>query len=754
MKKNKLIYVLVTSIALTLTASLSSCANGENVKWAYTKEDMSEFIKMEAFQTNNSDGTITFSADTNIEIFDGNINNDDVIAFNQEKVEEELKNSGKTYADYSVLKKASLDVVKINNLSDKDGFDITFKGEDTSSNYGMLLYSSVTKANKFVLVSKYEEEEEIEVDPQASYEESYISKIFTWGTGVKLITSIFTNFCTGGMGGIVGNPVAFTSGVMGIFSSLMESITSNDSTIKNVLDKLKDIDKKVDDISKKIDKNSQMLQDEIVRTNANVDKANLNILNVSINEFATNAISPIAKFNRLLEDELGNYYRKIISDPQSIKLELEKDTEFEYYSVPLHEINDNSKYNFEFNIDDFTNAKAFLKENDDIVKSGFVGELEKDIENALNKSINLNSEIKIEDYVKFISSRIYESFIKEYFSTNRSEAQEYRELMIDLAERISGMNGKLSYLDTYLSRLQYMYNFQNEIKPLLRTFCASLLKILDTNTALATEACYYAKYNYEELSNVYKTTRENIQKFYKTNKDLDNSYSFITGTNLTGTFYSCKYEVSYTELGNHPTLHTRFVAYDYEKKENISAVEYGEINLSRHQGISEASHLKMATRWNILKSLDVASSTVDYIHYLASNDAIKSEGIGAADLLLDWKDYNKSCYRILTSVRDERELNSSDSNIVFNCVAKGNPDSEYFRIGEKYNFQGSRDGSCWAGKTFEGKFIDATYGTSLGTQKMASYARYAEDHWYWTTDEFFAFTNDTSNNYFFIIESK
>lgn len=749
MKKKKIIYLLVSSLAITLTASLSSCANGEAKKWAYTKDEMSDFIEMDAIQTNNSDNTITFSADTNVEIFDENIDKDDVIVFDKDKVKEELEKSNKEYADYSTLKKASVEVVSTNTLKEKDGFDITFKG-DQNANYGMLLYSKVTVVDKFTSVSRYEENKSFNKDPQSEFEETYASTKLTWEQGGKLFTSIFTNFATICLGINYGNPITVGSGIMGIVGSIFENCSNKDASIKDVINKLKEVDTKINQLSDKIDKNTQLLQEEIVRVNANVDKANLNILNISMNDFAVNAIAPINKFNRNMEDEIGNYYKDFISKSQTIKLVLEKNSEGVYYSIPLSEINDASKYNFQFEISDFTNAKTFLAANSNIVKNGFVGELEKDIENVLNKTTNLKSEIKKEDYIKFLSSRIIENFNKEYYSTHKDKAQEYRNLMIEYAESISGLNGKVNYLNTYLSRLEYMYNFQAEIKPLIRSFCVNLLKNLDANTALALQACYFAEYNSDELSKLYISTRDLIQKFYTINNEKNDAFSFITGTNLTGHFYKSKYDVDYTNLGNHPELHVNFSSYRVTFENNMFVDTKTTVNFA--QGISESNHLMITTRWNLLKNIGATSSDIDYVHYLSSNNVISSSGVKAVEILISLKIYNLNAERILTNDRQERDLNSEDS-ISLMCVKKGNNNSHYFEVNERYIYRENRNPDCWAGKTFEGKFISATSGTSIGTQKICSWARYAEARWSWTTDEFFAFTADDPFNYYFLVEN-
>ena len=86
MKKNKTTALLMAILTLSFSGSLASCSNKESEKWAYTKDDMTRFISMSAVQKDNADKTITFSADTDVQIFDEQIDQDDVIAFDVNQV--------------------------------------------------------------------------------------------------------------------------------------------------------------------------------------------------------------------------------------------------------------------------------------------------------------------------------------------------------------------------------------------------------------------------------------------------------------------------------------------------------------------------------------------------------------------------------------------------------------------------------------------------------------------------------------------
>ncbi len=753
MKKNKTVALLTVLLALSFSSSLTSCSDKEAEKWAYSKDDMTRFMSMDAVQKDNADKTITFSADTDVPIFDETIDMDDVIAFDVNEVKRELEKSGKDYADYSVLKKASVDVVDVKNLEDQDGFHITFKGEsDSSSDYAMLLHSSVSTSDNYVMVSRFVDKGNTgNKDPQAEFEETYVTKAATWEDGGKFMFDVVTNVAVMIAGGASGNPAAFMSGLFGIVSAVGETCSDKDATIKGVMDLLKETDRKVEELSNKIDRNTQLLQDEIVRVNANVDQANLNTLNLAINDFANNALSPINTFNRNLADALGEYYKDFITKPEKIKLALYKSGDA-YGSTPLFDLTESSEYNFEITLNDFTNAKKFLSSSGNIVKNGFVAELSKDIDSALSSATNIPDGVSKDTLNDFIRSRIIENFTKEYFSANKDKAQTYRNLMIEYAERISGLKGKVSYLSSYLSRLQFMYNFQGEIKSEIRAFCASLLKTLDTNTAFATQACYYAGYDYDELSTVYKSTRELIQNFYQNNVKEEDSYSFITQSALTGGFYQSKYNTSFSNLGNECSLKVTFQTQKVEMKDG--AIVRTDEEISKHSGISESNHLRISTRWNLLrKTGSISDVNEDYIHYLSSNSVIPSEAIEACEFLYSAKLASESSYRILSNNRNERDLNGSDSSLKMKCVGRGNPNGDYFNLDQDYNYRSLQESSCWSGKTFEGSFISASSGSSLGTEKIASWAKYNESHWYWKNDEHWSFTNVDSNNYYFIIES-
>lgn len=744
MKKNKLISLSIASLCVMI---LSSCGNSESRKWNYTKEDMSEFMYLNADLKNNSDNTSTFSSDTDLAIFDENIDGDDVIVFDVDKVKEELEKSNKDYADYSVLKTASVKVTNIKNLDDKDGFDITFNS-GTSTNYGMLLHSSVTTENKYLMVDKYTSNNKQNSDPQSEFEEKYVSGSISWEDGGKFAYNLISNIGMILVGVGTENPTAIAGGIFGILGTITESFSSSGPTMKDIMDQLKETDKKIDELSAKIDRNTQQLADEIVRAEALVDQANLNTLNLAINDFATNSIASINTFNRNFADEVGTYYKEYVKVPQTVKLDLNKNDKGEYVSTPLGEMKATTTCNFSITIDDFKHAKEHLENHSNIVQEGFMDQLNKDVDEVIATRGDLPDGIDKENLRYFVTSMIYEEFVKKYFSEHKDKAQEYRNLMIEYAQRISGAAGKVSILSSYLSRLQYMYNFASEIKPSVLTLSANLLKILDMNTARASQACLFAEYDSTELEKEYKTSREAIQKLYKNVKEMKDSYSFTTMAPLTGGFYRSEYDVSYSNPGNHCTLNVKFKTTKIEK--NGLNPTYFDDEISKHYSLSSIQHSRISTRWNLLRSTGAASTELDYLHYLANSSVISQYSINACEYLQYLNIALSDAYRILTSERTERDLNSNDYRYWIYCIAQGNPDGDYFIKDKFYNYRELHTSNYWAGKTFEASFVDAASGKAIaGTSKICSWARYAESHWYWSNDEYRAFINKDKTNYYF-----
>ena len=744
MRRNQAL-LLIAALPLS---SLSSCSNGNATKWSYTKEEMSSFASLQANLESGGGDQLVFSSDSNIPLFKQTLSSDALLVYDIDKAAKLMEEKGKEYADYSVLKEASLPVSNVSTPEEKDGFSVTFSSSDSSS-YGMLIHPSYTLSGNYIMVSPYENDAELASDPQAEFEETYARTPFSWSDGGKFAWQLLSNIGTMLVGKAAGNPVAIASGIIGIISSLGESL-SGGASIETVMNQLKETDRKIDELSQKIEKNTQQLSDEIVRAETLVDQTNLNTLNLAINDFATSCLAKIDEYNRNLADEVASYYRDLVKSSKTVKLVLTKNEEGEYSSASLTELGDSPEYNFTLTISEFPNAKAHLSKNSGIVEEGFVDEMGKDIDSAIASSSDVPEGLSKESLRSFVLAMIYEEFMQSYFSSNKTKAQEYNNLVIDLSKRISGSSGMISILNTYLSRLQCMYNFGSEIKPLARTISANLLETLDMNAARAASSRYFAKDSAKDLETYYKAARTAINDFYKNVSETPDAYSFTTSSSLSGGFYQTFYEPSYDNLGNHCTLTVEFAAEKVTMKRG--SLTYIPTEMSKHHSISVAEHSRIAARWKLLRASGNVDANLDYIHYLNSASLIDKESLDAYSSLASLYKLSPSCYRILTGDRNERELNSSDSDTALICQKKGNPHGDYFQLDKTYAYSKTHTDSYWYGKTYEGSFVDASTGSSIGTQKIATWARYAEAHWYWTQDEFWAFSSPDETSYFFSVD--
>lgn len=738
--------LLVLSVAALL---LSSCGV-EDSTWSYSREDMSSFASLTGEISNLGDGKAQYDVNPGVEILSRELTKDDVIVYDINKAAEIMATYNKSYADHAVIKSASTPVYNVTTSEDKCGFKVDFDWT-TGVRYGMMVTSAATSTSEFIVVEPYEEEQTIvENDPQAQFEEEYVIKDPAWGEGGSQVYSVITNIGVIVVAAFAASPVSIASGIFGILGTIFEAFSPSGPSIQDVLNKLKEIDTKIDELADALRRNTKQIEDDILYNDAMVNADALNNLTETLNTFTTNFLSPLSDINRNLGDQFSILFKDYVQNNQTVKLQLSKNSKDEWESVPHGEIT-NANYSFDLS---FPKAKAFITTHK-TVEDGFMDELNADIENSINRCTDLPSGIDKEVLAKFILSDIEESFFQKYYGDGSAkhfeEAQTYRNDMVKLAQRISGHNGWTSILTSYLDRLEYMYNFAKEIKPVVRTICANLLQVLDMNVAKAGLACEYAGINSKEMIDEYKTARENIQNLYKNIKEVKDSYSFTTGAALTGDFYRAKYSPSYSNPGNHCKLDVKF---DFQKV-SISGyytVKFDEDNISNHYSLSYAQQTHLTTRWNLLRSIGQADASTDYIHYLKNNNVVSDSGLNAYNRLIDMGWITNDGYRILLNDRNERDLNSSDTSLGMTCVAKGNPGGDYYSENGHYHYREGHEADSWYGKMYEGTYLDAATGGSMGVGKIAAWARYAEDHWYWSDDEYWAFIDNTSGNYFFLVD--
>lgn len=584
-------------------------------------------------------------------------------------------------------------------------------------------------------------------DEQLVFEENYISKPFNYAEGGKFAISIIS-----GMGSIAGgvafdSPTAVVSGVFSILTSINDQLNgSSGPTIADVMNKLGEMDTKLDAINEKIDQNHNQLLSETVRTQAMVNQVLLEEQEQALESFNNFYSVPLENYTRDFSDYIEQSYKSYVSTDEVAEIYLSKDEKNQWTLVDVIDEGKADQTKFSLTIDNFTNSKTFLEENYNIVTVGFMDNLNKDLDNAI-EDVSLPNGLDKKVCRDFIGANLVERFTQKYYKDNHQKALDLRNLVINYSKQVSGKSSK-SILERYVNRLEYMYNFAGEMKTPITGILANLAHNLDVNTALAAQACLYAGVNQEEIKSEYIVARDLVKQYFEGISKMDDRYSFITNTTLASDFYRAYYNTSYTNRGNHPNFKAEFkcekVNYEY------GDVKYVEDDINSHYFVEAVDQLRIVARMNLMREIGVVKANT-YLDYLVQAKVVDANAKRTYERLHDMHWISEDALRFLTGIQT-RDMNDSDKNLQMECTAAGNPDGDYFNVGWKGNFRSKHGSSNWHGKMTETTYVDAKTGTIQDDKKVAAYATYSESHWYWSNDEYWSFVDNKVGNYFFILE--
>ncbi|MCQ2742269.1 MAG: hypothetical protein MJ239_03110 [Bacilli bacterium] len=746
MQKNKLLLALsLPSIIITL----ASCSKAEEDRWSYTREDMATFVKAEGALYTEENGNYKMSVVSGIPLLGRALEKNDVIVYDIAASEKRMAEEKKSYADYEVLSSSKVTLSDVSSKDDLSSFTVSFAPKKESGvKYGVLINKNAVYNSSFMMVEQEKNHRPIVIDdPQEQFEEDYVNTNCDTSSGWDFAYSLISNIGTIVAGALTDNYVSIWTGAMGILGTLTNSFSSS-ASIQDVLNMLKETDAKINELSDKIDRNTQQLADEIVRTEAAVDQATLTALGLAITDFANNSVSVIDTYNRGYSDVLSTKFKEFVKSAQTVKLGVKKGEDGKYSSIPLGNLKE-ADINLSIDINDFPKAKAFLEEHNNIVEKGFMDEFNADIEEAV-KASTLPEGLDVDRCSLFVEGMINQIFTKGYYSENKAKAQEIRDVMINYCQRMTGDNGAISMLSTYMQRLRYMYNFGYEVKKPITSICANLMYRLDMNVARAAEALMYAELTGEELQENFTKAREEIKKLHDQAKEIEDMYSFTTSSKLKGRFYSFAYNPYYTIKGNECKLHVDSALEYVSMEPGGEGLVFTPTSFSERNPISSIENTRIATRYNLMKAFDESAMEKDYISYLAANQAVDWQASFTYEMMKNWRVIGPEACRILTNDYEEVSLGSSNTER-FTCVDNGNEHADFFEIGKQYTY-GDRGSQFWSGKLFKGNFVDGITGSNIGTSVISGWARYAESHWYWSQDEYWAFRYNGNTNYFFMID--
>ncbi len=579
------------------------------------------------------------------------------------------------------------------------------------------------------------------------YEEKIIKNRGSWSDvqkGINLVAGLSQTI----LGFYTANPIAIAGGTCGAAGALGSIFLGGGPTLGTVTKQLNQIEKKIDSLSNQMDNNQKQLINETIRTQAMIDQVKVNQYNQNIQAYYTDYVKPIDDFMLIYKDLLEQEYRKYANTEHILTIYYGKDGKVLFKSE--QDITGSNTMNFE--ISDFSNVQAYLKKNRGIVGDEYPNELYKDIKNALNSQIlpiGKNIDSVADDVYQTISEEVNQNVLTKEDSVLHSKVLQFVSDFVSLSKAISGINFE-SVINSYIARLECMYNFSKEIKNPIRDLLSHIKYHLDNYLCAAQTACIAQKINYvKEIATSYTQAADYIKDRYEKEMAVPNNYSYCIKNVVNADLYHIQANVYFTELGNYPTFHANFKLLKNIKYTNGNiggdAEDINKINMLDYSKI-----LAISTRYNLLKSAGITKSE-SFIKYLEDLAVLPSGKISLAKDLLNSGKYNNP-FRILASFAI-RDLDYSDS-FFLKCTCYGNPKSEYFHIGEvrKYRHDdGVIEAEYWSGKMAYGDILDAKTCQMQSQKRITAYAKYSESHRLWVNDEHWGFVDDIYGNLFFIL---
>jgi len=740
MRNFKKKFTIVLS-SLTMVLTLAGCGDAKAEKWNINESEKQNLCWLNPYVEVEETKSTIFVDMTNA-IFNKKFEKDDLIFFDCSEAVGTASKVSENVLSYSYMKNHQLQYdsyVIGDNLS---SLTLTCSYE-VPEDFMILVHKDVCASGAFTTIC-HDDADEVkftdltpEQQAQEDYEKKYAQTKIDWEnaqTG-KFLIDIVTNLGAIAASLALDSPITAVTSLFNLLNTISSQFIAAGPTMADIMDKLKEMDAKLDRILSMLESNQRQLETEAVRTQAAVDKVLLEQQEQAIVAFKTDYLDKITDFNSLYSVHVTEEFKKFVSNNYaSTDVYLYKNKRGEWCSRLLPEFGlYPSDTKITFTMGDFTNSRAELQKNNNVIKAGFMDALYKDINNAISTKL-LPEGLPQSNFVYFVASNLAEGINKAYFNQNKTKAQEFANLMIHTCERYSGVGAK-SIVQTYYDRFKYTYNFAGEMKKPMTTFISRHLYNLDTAVARATTYLAYAELDDSNLAKIYKATRTYMNEFYQTTQKMDDTYSNILGYSLDSSLFNLHYEQRWTSKGNHPGWTGTLIQRYYEfvnGKLNIY-----DTNINNFASIQEIDHTRIKFRLSLLRELGQTKSET-YIDYLRTTNIVQQKVWDASRQIIR-NNWCPSITKIATAFT-ERDMDDRDKSISLKCTEKSHGDSHYFSEGNWYNFRGSRNSGDWHGRILESTMLDYNTGNVLSDKMVCARARYSEGHWYWRVDEDWLFT--------------
>lgn len=752
-------HILVISLTSLLTITCGCGRATKDKNWEITREDYQNILELDG-KVEDHKTNYTYTVDNEFGYFIDNVNKENVILFDIDKLDKDKDQKYYTYDDY---KGAEIEYQNIAPIENGRGFVIDFDGEK-DKHYATIINKTVSIDNVYMISTAKSLNETLYTPEEGKWEKDYIDSKASFDTFQQILN--IEQYIGDIVIGAIGNcPTSIVDGAFGIISTITGAFKNNDPTIQDVLDKLADIDSKLDDIIATIDKNQKELINEDIYIENQIDKVLITLYQQNYSNFVTNYLEPLETVERATIQYMAAKIKQYVkANPVTVEIHYRTNEDGTYSVIsPIEKDYDavtSKVQRVEF--EGYANAKKFLEDHNDTVCSGFVDELRKDIKIAVESSIKsekviLDEHITQEDIEHHVYSVILDNFERarhtgEYGTDEYKDAANTLELVIKLLRRISTIATGESILDSMIKRIQCIYNFGNEVKPVIRSLLAHIKLVVDRYTAIAGAGCRYAKISEETLADEYEKAVETIQAYEKVNEQTPDSYCYITQSTIQSFFATAIYKVDYKNLGDHPDFYKEFVAHRVTgfSRQTTEGVVKEPIKLEDYNYVNSVDVRKIASRLGLMIKGGIVEDIDSIIKYLNRNKAITDHDVQVQIEMKKAGWVSDDTYRILTGYDGIQNVTKND-NISFKCTKQGNPGGDYFEVGKRYGYQSCYKNEYWSGEKAVGDFVDATTGQPQSNHVISAYARYSEGHGYWINDERWAFQTNPYGDYFFTI---
>lgn len=739
MKTKNLSILLAAAI---FVPTLAGCKDSP-MRWNYNKNEVANF--KELVGTTGYDGANRTIAYTGNEYyFDKELTKDDVKVYNYTKMANDVQDGVISmkdgYIPYKTLCNYTVDVIDVE--SSYASFKVTYEDEGAYL-YRALIHKDTNVKNVYLDVEGREATIGTHSDVDESFAEDYITAHADW-EDIKPIINLIGGIFQIIVGAKSGTSVAVSGGIFTIITSLGDLFGwETDPTIGDVMNQLKEMDRKLDDIQSQINKNHEELMDMNLLIELGISQELLTTYENGISQFKADYAKPIdlkiKQFRYYTEDS----FKALVKNEKNIDMYFAKNDLDQWEQQSVASTNHDGQTKLSVKIDEWKNAKAFLEKNDDIIADGFMDQVQMDIQEAC-KDVEPLEGMKKEDIALNALMHITDEMGQNRYANDKAEAIELASLAEQFAEEITTGN----IVKYYFERLKMIYNFVGESRERLLDVYAGLCRQLDLYCGQAAEALKFAKENATELGNAWLNARKTIAAAYQSVAGADKNYCYTTSCYLKADYYRVKYDLNYTNPGNHPVFHANIDFAKCEKKDDL--VKYTPEVLSDLDVLEEANYKRIINKLNLLKKNGYVDAKMDLVTYLVKTDVISEETRYCYDFLLNRKYITEADNRF-ASVITQRNMTNSDNNVQMTCVAAGNPDGDYFEVGWRGKFRGAKTAECWKGVMLQTTFFDGNTGNVMSNNKLCAYATYAESHALWIDDEYWAFTDTVAGNYFYMM---